>query len=123
MVEYKTCMSEPFTPHPTSLNTNSSPAQQNFSTLLSTTQLHYFKMKFFSNLVNIVPLVVLGAAGVMAQSSDAVISAIEAFTSTSSNLATVVNDLSVVNFGVDGIVCISHPEDSHTVLIVDVRKS
>ena len=65
-------------------------------------------MKFFSNLVNIVPLVVLGAAGVMAQSSDAVISAIEAFTSTSSNLATVVNDLSVVNFGVDGIVCISH---------------
>ena len=59
----------------------------------------------------------------MAQSSDAVISAIQAFTSTSSNLATVVNDLSVVNFGVDGIVCISYPEDSHSVLIVDVRKS
>ena len=60
-------------------------------------------MKFFSNLVNIVPLVVLGAAGVMAQSSDAVISAIEAFTSTSSNLATVVNDLNVVNWTQDGV--------------------
>ncbi|TBU28508.1 hypothetical protein BD311DRAFT_806953 [Dichomitus squalens] len=59
-------------------------------------------MKFFSTLVNIVPLVVLGAAGAMAQSSDVVISAIQTFTNVSSSLATTVNDLSVVNFAIDG---------------------
>ncbi|TBU28509.1 hypothetical protein BD311DRAFT_324644 [Dichomitus squalens] len=59
-------------------------------------------MKFFSTLVNVLPVVLLGAAGAMAQSSDVVISAIQSFTSVSSNLATTVNDLSIVNFAADG---------------------
>ncbi|EJF63748.1 hypothetical protein DICSQDRAFT_125525 [Dichomitus squalens LYAD-421 SS1] len=60
-------------------------------------------MKFFSTLVNLVPVVLLGAAGAMAQSSDAVISAIQTFTSASSSLAGTVNDLSIVNFATDGV--------------------
>ncbi|KAI1798139.1 hypothetical protein LXA43DRAFT_10554 [Ganoderma leucocontextum] len=59
-------------------------------------------MKFFSQLLTFVPVVALGAVGAMAQSSEVVITAIQAFTSTSSALATTVNDLSIVNFPFEG---------------------
>ncbi|TBU28545.1 hypothetical protein BD311DRAFT_865480 [Dichomitus squalens] len=77
------------------------PLSSILSVPLDSTQL-YLAMKFFSTLVNVLPVVLLGAAGAMAQSSDAVISAIQSFTSVSSNLADTVNDLSIVNFATDG---------------------
>ncbi|PIL24583.1 hypothetical protein GSI_12467 [Ganoderma sinense ZZ0214-1] len=55
-------------------------------------------MKFFSQLVSFVPVVVLGAVGTMAQSSDTVITAIEAFTAKSSALCTTVRGLDFSNF-------------------------
>ncbi|PIL26586.1 hypothetical protein GSI_12344 [Ganoderma sinense ZZ0214-1] len=59
-------------------------------------------MKFFSQLVSFVPVVVLGAVGAMAQSSDTVITAIEAFTATSSALGTTVDGLNILNFALSG---------------------
>ena len=49
-------------------------------------------------------LVLLGAVGTMAQSSDVVITAIEAFTATSSALGTTINQLNIVNFFASGFV-------------------
>ena len=64
-------------------------------------------MKFFSQLVTFVPVVVLSAVGAMAQSSDVVITAIESFTATSSALGTTVSNLNILNFAVSGFVRIS----------------
>ena len=66
-------------------------------------------MKFFSQPVSFVPVVLLGATSVMAQSSDTVITAIEAFTATSSALGTTVNGLNILNFAVSGFVRVSTP--------------
>ncbi|KAM5541752.1 hypothetical protein V8D89_004481 [Ganoderma adspersum] len=59
-------------------------------------------MKFFSQLVSFVPVVLLGAVGTMAQSSDVVITTIEAFTATSSALGTTVSNLNILNFAISG---------------------
>ncbi|PIL27577.1 hypothetical protein GSI_10728 [Ganoderma sinense ZZ0214-1] len=59
-------------------------------------------MKFFSQLVSFVPVVVLGAVGAMAQSSDVVITAIGGFTATTSSLCTTCNNLSILNFLTSG---------------------
>ena len=67
-------------------------------------------MKFFSQLVSFVPVVLLVAVGTMAQSSDVVITTIEAFTSTSSALGTVVSNLNILNFAVSGFVSIPQPQ-------------
>ena len=70
-------------------------------------------MKFFSQLVSFVPVVLLGAVGTMAQSSDVVISTIEAFTATSSALGSTVNNLNILNFAISGFVRIFSPKTSN----------
>ena len=70
-------------------------------------------MKFFSQLVSFVPVVLLGAVGTMAQSSDVVITAIEAFTATSSALGSTVNNLNILNFAISGFVRLLSPKISN----------
>ena len=61
-------------------------------------------MKFFNAFITAVFLVLLGVVGSMAQTSDQVITAIQSFTTASSNLETQITGLNAINFPTMGFV-------------------